>query len=218
MLTGYIYKNAHLAQTYSNVSSLEVFNILYTFLMFPLFFQWACIPLFSVHFFTDGSKWLKKYRKDIQWQVQVLSPLPPSLWGDGSLLPVSRIFLQRGSIGLEWELRRRLVHLCVWDLISRWRLSPLLPRPLAHTHHSHRKPHLTLCGWQWVLAAGPLTQKAGDGQAHSSRFWFSFHSPFCSLQGTVGFISFDSRSRKMLKDGSASCPHFWWPPLPCFYL
>lgn len=76
MLTGYIYKNAHLAQTYSNVSSLEVFNILYTFLMFPLFFSVSMYSSFQCSFFHRWFQVVKKILKG--YTVTSASPFPPS--------------------------------------------------------------------------------------------------------------------------------------------
>lgn len=142
----------------------------------------------------------------------------------GSPLPVSSISLQRCSL---WSINFTVKTSCnykrgllVWDenLGGIWSTF-VSEASTPYIHHSHRKLHqniLSVAG-QWVWAAGPLKQKAGDRQARPSWFWFSFHSLSCSPLGTVGFISYDS-SRKVLKDGSVRCPHLWRPRLLCCYL
>lgn len=150
------------------------------------------------------------------------SPLPTLLWGDPHyrflLLSPQRcpLWSINFTVKTSYNYKRGLL---VWDenLGGIWTtfVSGASP-PRAHTTHTGSFTRISVAG-QWVWAAGPLKQKAGDRQARPSWFWFSFHSLSCSPLGTVGFISYDS-SREVLKDGSVRCPQLWRPRLPCCYL
>lgn len=174
--------------------TLGCFNFFYTFLIFPCFFQTACIIFPSFHFVTDNvSECLKKYRKAVQWKVYVLLILAPSLWGDLSyrflVCPPRDVF---GGVLLLWQkqaITQKRVSWCgnwrgiwftVWVGLNKYEIINTLP-----THSPHGGLIRIATAGQRVREAALPKQRTGDGQAHPSWFWFSFLSLSCFPLGAV---------------------------------